>query len=533
METGQTFILTSALVEGEWQAAVSGPGRLLESGIAERSGDWTRVYAQFIYEGEQSVLYWYVGLAPDRRELIRTSASFAGFQLESGAGPQAYVPGPASRGLSLADARIPYWQAAWQGIAEKPWLGWGQDSFTPYLENEWPTNTRLRALPSHTHNFFLQTLFERGLVGLLAVAALLVALFWGAFMTLDFRLMIVAAAVLFINLFDVTLLYGAILYPLAAVAGWRLGVRTLPDSTRLSATPSKQLAISFGLAVSDFVMAYAAFAGALFLVSRANLNLLANPFSPITYALLLWPVLIWREGLYPGYGLTAPKELRKHVSASAYAALIFAAGTIIFGEDLPVSITTLGVTFTLSLVSLPLGRSSLKRLLLRAGLWGRPLIIFGAGRAGTAVARTLLRHPLEGLKPVAFFDDDEAKHHIRPLDLPVLGYLDMAANYVAEHGINHAVVAIPTMPLVKLSDFVHKTSRQFRYVQVVPELSGLPANEVMASPLAGFLALEFRNGLYIKRNQTVKRVLDLIGSLSGMLLVGPVFSLYRPAYPTR
>lgn len=522
--TGQTFVLNSALVEGQWEAAVSGPGRLLASGIAEHSGDWTRAFATFHYEGEQEILYWYVGLAPDRRELMRTSASFAGFQLEASSAPQAYVAGSASRGLSLADARIPYWQAAWRGVGEKPWLGHGPESFTPYYEHEWPNNSKLRALPSHVHNFFLQLLFERGLIGLLAVLILLLALFWGALMTLDVRLLIVGASILFINLFDVTLLYGAILYPLAAVAGWRVGERTSPEA-KTNTTPSKQLAIRFGLAAVDFVMAYGAFAGALLVMRPADLSLLANPFSATTYALLLWPVLAWREGLYPGYGLTAPKELRKQVAASAYAALIFAAGTIIFGEDLPVSIGTLGATFLLSLASLPLGRASLKRLLLRAGAWGRELVIFGAGRAGTAVARMLLRHPLEGLKPVAFFDDDRAKRELRPLGLPVLGSLAEAPEYARNKRINHAVIAIPTMPLLKLSDFVHKTSRLFRHVQVVPELSGLPANEVMASPLAGFLALEFRNGLYIKRNQAVKRVLDLLGSTFGMILVGPVLGL--------
>ncbi len=518
LEDKQTFTLTAALVNDRWQASATGPGRVLNAGIAAARGEWRRVFVTFVYEGEP-LLYWYVGLAPDARPVANSAATFAGFQLEPGAQLSDYTPGAATKGLSLGAARVPYWQAAWQGIRAKPWLGWGPDSFPDYYRTTWPNNRKLGSLPSHVHNFFLHVLFERGVLGFLGLALLLAAVLWGTFRTRDSALLAVVLAALFINLFDVTLFYGGVLYPLVAVAGWRAA--TLPSAETTSPAAARQFGVSLGLAATDFLMAYSAFMAALFVLRAQDLPRLADPFSVTTYALLLWPVMVWREGLYPGYGLAPPQELRKQVVAATYAALLLAAGTVLFGQDLPVPRSVLVLTYLLSLALLVLGRSTLKRLLLRGRLWGRPVFVLGAGRSGVEVAEVLARHPLEGLRPVAFFDDDPFKQNRNVAGLPVLGTLASADDYAARWGVNHAVVAIPTMPPALLSDFIHHRSRAFKHVQFVPELSGLPAQDVSASPLAGLLALEFRNGLYSSSNRLFKRCLDLLGSGVASLLTVP------------
>ena len=519
LKSAQTFTLAAALVDGHWQAGATGPGRVLNRGVAAVQGEWRRVFATFVYEGDQPLLYWYVGLAPDARTVADSSARFAGFQLEPGALLSDYTPGAATKGLSLGVARVPYWQAAWQGVRAKPWLGWGPDSFPEYYQTTWPNNQKLRAIPSHAHNFFLHVLFERGVVGFLGVTLLILALLWGAVKSLDGAFLAVVLAVLFVNLFDVTLFYGGVLYPLVAVAGWRAAV--LPRES-MSQLDTPQLGVSLGLAVTDFTMTYLAFLTAVVLLYPQDLVRLVAPLSVTTYALLLWPVMVWREGLYPGYGLTAPQELRKQVVAATYAALLLAAGTVLFGQDLPVPRSVLVVTFGLSLGFLALGRAVFKRLLLRAQLWGRPVFILGAGRVGGKLAAVLERSPLEGLRPVAFFDDDPLKQGRNVAGLPVLGALASADAYAARWGVNHAVVAISTMSPALLSDFIHHRSRVFKHLQFVPELSGLPAQDVSASPLAGFLALEFRNGLYSRSNRLFKRGLDLVGGGVAALLATPV-----------
>lgn len=91
---------------------------------------------------------------------------------------------------------------------------------------------------------------------------------------------------------------------------------------------------------------------------------------------------------------------------------------------------------------------------LRAGL--RTLVV-GAGSAGSALARDLLRTPEFGLCPVGFLDDDPHKKVVRvagppweepglPETLPVLGGLNELVGVSLEFGVEVVVLAIPGLP---------------------------------------------------------------------------------------
>jgi Undecaprenyl-phosphate galactose phosphotransferase WbaP len=514
---GQSFVLVGRWLNGSWQTSSTGEGRVLSSGIIAAEGVWRRVYVTFTYQGTEPRLYLHVGFAPDQREVAGSTAQFAGLQLEEAATPSDYNPGTATRGLNLAVARIPYWQVAWQGISEKLWLGHGEGTFPQYYRDHADRTGQLQAVPAHVHNFYLHILFERGLVGFIGLVLFIAALGFRAVQRRDIPFLAVLGGVLFVNMFDTSLFYGGVLYPLAAIAGWRSRayVTTRQDGG------AKQVVVRLTLATMDTLLVFAAL-----LISRQIFMWLGGPSLPIptslTYALLLWPALCWREGLYPGYGLTAPQELRKHVTAACYAALILAAGTVLFRRDLGLPRDILLGMILLSLVLLPMGRGLAKRLLYWLGLWGKQVIVLGAGTIGQRVVRTLVKTPLQGLQPVAVFDDDDNKRGAILSGVPVLGNLAEADTTAKEMAIHHAIVAIPSLPAEKLADFVTKRSRKFSVVQFVPDLVSLRSEEVSTSNLTGMLALEVRNGLYAAHNRVVKRCLDILASALLIVLLSPV-----------
>ena len=525
----RTFTVTGRLVDGDWRSSLSGPGQITGSGIVEVLGEWQRVWISFVYEGDQPTLQFWVGLAPDAQHSVGTTATFAAFQIEEGDKPSQYAPGPATRGLSLGVARLPYWQAAWRGILERPLFGWGQDSFPEYYRTNWPDRGRLHDVPAHVHNFFLHVLFERGLVGLAGLVLFLIGLIHTAVRRGDAAFLIVFFAIMLMNVFDSTLFYGGVLYPLVAIAGWRGAYYQTKDPERESVT--KQTIARFGLAGIDFIMALLAFGlavwswlwlNALFSLS-SNLNFLGSGI--VIYALLLWPAMAWREGLYPGYGLTAPQELRKQVTAVAQAGLILTAGTLLFASSLPIPRTALLLTVLYSMVLTLVGRGLAKRLLHRLGIWGRSVVILGAGATGQSVAKALCSNPLGGLHPVAFFDDDPSKVGTAFQGVTVKGSLQTANAYAEEREVRHAIVAIPRVPKEALSELVGHKGKAFRQVQFVPDLKGLPAEDVFASNLGGILALEVRNGLHSRTNQVFKRCLDLVAGMVGTLFIAPVLLL--------
>jgi Undecaprenyl-phosphate galactose phosphotransferase WbaP len=514
---GQNFVLVGEWANGSWQATTVGDGRILSSGIIAAEGPWRRVYVTFTYQGGEPMLYLHVGFTPDQREVSGSIGQFAGLQLEEAPTPSEYTPGTATRGLNLGVARIPYWEVAWQGIREQPWLGHGEGTFPDYYRSQADRDGQLQAVPAHVHNFYLQVLFERGLVGFSGLLLFIAALAFRAVQRRDLPFLAVLAGVLFMNVFDNTLFYGGVLYPLAAVAGWRSRayVTTRQDSS------AKQVVVRLTLAAVDTLLVFVAL-----LISRQIFMWLGGPSLPIptslTYALLLWPAMCWREGLYPGYGLTPAQELRKHVTAAAYAALILAAGTVLFARDLGLPREILIGTILGSFILLPMGRGLSKRLLSRLGLWGKQVIVLGAGEIGNRVVKTLVNTPLQGLHPVAVFDDDWRKHQGVVSGVPVLGNLSEAENVAREMGISHAIVAIPSLPPEQLAEFISRQSRHFNVMQFVPDLVSLPSEVVYSSNLTGMLALEVHNQLAIPLNRVVKRTLDLIAVTLGGILISPL-----------
>ena len=441
----------------------------------------------------------------------------------------AVLAGAGQRGLFpnlehlFSPSRLAYWEAAWGGFLERPLWGWGEAAFANYYHVIWSAFDPTYAVPSHAHNLGLHLLFSRGLPGFLGLLLLVAALTWAALRGRDFAFLSVVAALLIANTFDATLFYGGVIYPLAAVAGWRSASYA---RARERAGGAQGVVVRFALAAADLSAAGLALGLALLLRGWLGLFLdspLVTPPNLQTafYALLLWPAAAWREGLYPGYGLTAPQELRKGVAAAATAGLILMAGTLLFYEELlPRSVFLL--TTLLTMAFCPVGRALVKRALHAFGLWGRPVVILGAGQAGRRVARALRRRPLDGLEPVAFFDDDASKQGLLFEGVRVRGDLDEANVYALTRGVSHAIVAIPTASSERLAGLVNGRGHVFKRVQFVPNLAGLPSREVYASDLDGMLALEVRSGLYNPANRLAKRALDLLGGGVCTLLASPL-----------
>lgn len=511
----QEFILSAQLSSGVWYASVSGQGRVVDASIAEKQGDWTRVFVSFIYDGDTPKLYLYLGLTPDQQEAFASTTSFAGFQLEQSA-LTSYAPGAASRGLSLGVARIPYWSVAWQGIAEKPWLGHGLGAFPDFYQAHTDQQSQLQAIPAHTHNLFLQTLFERGFLGFAGLLLFVWALAWQAMRQRDGLLLTVIAVLLLVNSFDISLFYGAVLYPLAAAAGWR---SSLHQGMRVD-TRGQQLFVRMCLGFVDYILLYFLLSITLWTIYPENYTLLQLPQS-LSLALLIWPAMAWREGLYPGYGLSAAQELKKQVYSSFYASLIIAAGTLLF-ESLQVAGFVLLIVVLASFVVLPLGRFFTKLLLLSLGLWGKPVVILGAGTLGKRVAQAMLNHPLNGLNPMAVFDDDPRVQDDIVSGLAVLGTFAEVELFSYENGIDHAIVTVD--PRKESLPNFHRGS-SITTVQFIPELTGIPSEGVYASSVDGLLALEVKLGLRLPLNRTIKRTIDIILSLLMILVFSPLLLL--------
>ena len=201
-----------------------------------------------------------------------------------------------------------------------------------------------------------------------------------------------------------------------------IGYELIPSENRRSKVAgdrretSKQQLTAFFLICSDIILALLVWEVALILHGIWG----RGPLTDVTVASIVPTAAVWiglrtLMGLYPGYGLDPVEELRRQTyAASATLAVTAVFGLALHFGDLMSRLLIL-LSFLGLLVLAPLARRLVKGKLRGLGLWGKPVVIVGAGEPGAQVVRLFREEWHLGYRPVAVFDNSQA---------PVDGYLE-------------------------------------------------------------------------------------------------------------
>jgi Undecaprenyl-phosphate galactose phosphotransferase WbaP len=516
---GTPAIVSTTLADGVLRGTATGAIELLGTAVDLIDPQWSRAAVRFRYLGD-APLVWYTGVVVDRRPGSGSQLTFAELQLVEGTEVAAYAPGGVGRGvMDLRTTRFPIWRDALTAIGARPWLGWGPGGLPRAVDAELPGDARLRPVAAHAHNLLLTTGVERGIVGVVGVLLLLGLLALRAVQQRDRPAVIVILGVVVLNVFDASLLSAGVIYPLAAVLGWRaVGHRQLATSETGIASAT---GVRVALALADVAAAALAVTVALTLDASADgPAALARAWSPaLFYALLAWPAFAGLAGLYPGYGLPRAEELARVVRAATAAGAAFAFVTQVFRDAFTLPLGTALLVIPLVLVLAPVMRWSTKWLLRKALVWGRPVVILGAGARASQVVRYLTQNPGIGLRPVATFGSGDPG---RIAGTPHLGEVADAWPYLDAQAIRHVIVSPEAAAELDFDEVLRKADTRLQYVQFLPDLHGLPATSVVAAPLGVTLGLEVRNQLASGTNRAVKRALDLLGSVVLLVVLAPL-----------
>ncbi len=239
-------------------------------------------------------------------------------------------------------------------------------------------------------------------------------------------------------------------------------------------------------------------------------------------ALLLWPLLFWREGLYPGFWLTVREELRRTVTGTTLASILAMALTFVTKTGPEYSRPIILGGWLLSIFIVPATRFLLRKLMTKWGLSGPPTVILGAGKTAELILNGLRQQRPPALRPVGLFDDDQKKIGGGIEGVPIIGGIADAAPWAMERGVRVAIVAMPGVPRGELVPLIEKQTKVFQRVIVVPDLFGISAADADAHEIQGAFALELRRNLLYRRNRIVKRLIDVALLLLSLVLLIPL-----------
>ncbi len=512
---GQTAANLGTILEaGVHRTATNGPIQVVSSSALELEGGWVRASVTFHFDGERP-LTWYVGVVPDRSNATGVTTSFAELQLVGSYVQLPYRPGPAARGVTdLRTSRLPIWRDALEAISARALLGWGPGGFPLAITTLHPDETLLRPVAAHAHNSFLAIWVDRGLIGLLGFVGLFALLSLRAIQQRDQPAAFVLLGVLILNVFDATLLSGAVIYPLAAVLGWRaVGRREVAEA---ETGVGSAAAVRLGLALADAVAGAAALSLGMYVAGKFDpgMSLAIGWRVPLVYATLAWPAVAAAAGLYPGYGLPSYRQLSRSVRAAFMAAVSVGFVTLLLPDVFGLTASVFFVAVPAAAALAPAFRILAQKVLQRLRLWGRPVVVIGTEPATAQVARHLLAHPDIGLHPMAVFGD---RGRWAGVSLPVAGTLEQAWTYLGANDVRHAIIGPEAATSAAFDRVLLQSGNRLKYVQYLPDLRGLPTNSVVAAPLGTALGLEVRNQLASSANRAVKRVVDFLGA--GLLLL--------------
>lgn len=238
--------------------------------------------------------------------------------------------------------------------------------------------------------------------------------------------------------------------------------------------------------------------------------------------LAIWPVVLWREGLYPGLWLTPDEELRRLIEGTTLASLLVITLTFVTQTGAEFSRPILIGWWLFTLLLLPLNHIGTKLLLGAVGARGARAVLVGVGPEAGRIVLGLRKQLLPAVDLVAAFGARDEDLPPSVLGVEVVGTVEEAGQWAADHGVTTALVVQPQRSHEELVTLTGRLGSHFERVLLVPDLHGLSTVNTEVRDLDGMLTLEVRRNLLIRRNQITKRALDFLLTISLGIIALPL-----------
>lgn len=272
---------------------------------------------------------------------------------------------------------------------------------------------------------------------------------------------------------------------------------------------------------------------ALFISSIVRFEIMSTaPEKNLDYTVItllftpVWIILFWLYGLYEPRQVLSPVNEFKQVFHGVVAGtvLIFLADSA-FNLELARGWALLALVSGFVVVGAErlLVRKMLHFLRRRGGDPTRAIII-GANHEARTVARTLEREGWLGYRILGFVDDDVPVGEEIVNGHEVLGATAQIRDVVEQHGATLVLVAASAFDASKLNRLFWELQEVDADLQITSGTIDVIASRVTIQSVAGVPLLFVRRTGMDRFQRTLKRTIDIAGSLIGLILLSPVLA---------
>lgn len=296
-------------------------------------------------------------------------------------------------------------------------------------------------------------------------------------------------------------------------SAFRIFLRVLADGMAVSAALFLATALRFEI----FSGAPGKVDGAL--VDYTVVTLIATP---------VWLLLFWLYGLYEPRQVLSPVNEFKQVfhGVVAGSVLIFVADSV-FNRNLARGWALLGMAVGFVVVG---GERLVIRKLLhfmrRRGSDATRTIIVGTNHEARTIAKTLDREGWLGYQILGFVDDENELGEDLENGYKVLGTLAQLKDLVAEHEVNNVLIAASALDPGYLNRLFWELQDHDVDIQITSGTVDLMASRMIVQSIAGVPLLYVRRTGMDGLQRTVKRSIDVAGSVLLGVLLSPFLAVF-------
>lgn len=272
------------------------------------------------------------------------------------------------------------------------------------------------------------------------------------------------------------------------------------------------------LLMADVLIVAALASGALYLLTTYAGATLAGGYSAVGYGIL---ALLSAYALGGSYGVRAIHPAEEMRDMALITLLITGGGALTLLAVAPTSALIVVAVGSIVALFAPMGRALARMLLARTEWWGCPVVVMGGQSTGHDVIDTLQRWPEIGLCPVALLS--EGVQDTMYEGVPQSRQLNQAPMLATEQDVCGAIVAAPGRSHRVRARLVERYGKYFDRLFVCPQSRGAVALWTSRSSASGLFAQDIRPYRQRHVGQQIKRIIDVIGTLAGMVVLAPFF----------
>ncbi|MEV4636414.1 sugar transferase [Actinoplanes sp. NPDC049548] len=151
-------------------------------------------------------------------------------------------------------------------------------------------------------------------------------------------------------------------------------------------------------------------------------------------------------------------------------------------------------------------------------------VLVGAGQVGAELTRLLDRYPQYGLHVVGFVDTGKSAD-AATRTLPRLGDVDDVKGALERNNASTLIIADPDVSDTRLTDIMREAMDKTHDVFVVPRLHHLQTQTGVPDHIGAIPVMRIRPPLLSGWQRSLKRTIDVMVSVLGMITLAPIFVL--------